>query len=154
VIIRDGTAIEETVICWTPGDETDLSLEKYQESPTVMSPTVICVPVSVAPNLPPSIVQRAYVKTRSDSGAGGNKPPSVNPPAGAVTQPTSQAVYAGGGVASAAQIDSVRLQVVSVGPGVAQASQTDLATGIMQAVNAGPAGASAGGLSVSASGLR
>jgi len=66
----------------------------------------------------------------------------------------SQAVHAGGGTASAAQTDSVRSQAVNAGSGGASAAQTDAATGMAQTVSAGPNGATAGGLSVSASGLR
>lgn len=53
--------LEETLICWTESDETDLSAGKY--SPL---PETICVPIAHAPTLPASILDRAVI--RNDRG--------------------------------------------------------------------------------------
>ena len=69
---------EETVICWTEGDELNLPFEKYQPAPNI-----ICVPIVAAPMLPPSVIQRAYVPDhRGGGGGGGVRPPPSSPPSG------------------------------------------------------------------------
>jgi hypothetical protein len=73
---------EETVICWTEGDELNLPFEKYQPAPNI-----ICVPILVAPMLPPSIIQRAYVPDRRGGGGGGHpvSPPPTGPGGGSTS---------------------------------------------------------------------
>jgi hypothetical protein len=72
--------IEETVICWSVGDEEYLPTEKYSPSPET-----ICVPIVNAPALPPSIMKRAVIRNeRSDRSDNPTRPRDV------VNQPKDQ----------------------------------------------------------------
>lgn len=76
--------IEETVICWTEEVSTT-NFEKFQPVPQT-----ICVPISTAPTIPPSILERAYIKTGPRNDRDNSPAPVTSPGSGTTSPPVAE----------------------------------------------------------------